>query len=91
MIALGHGAVLPVHPRHDLVTQVREVVPRAGESRNWLPPSEVQQSTHTTMHGGASPPANSASTSSGKLRRNGERFRHMSSWPVRPWMAYTLG
>ena len=57
-----------------------------GESRNWLPPSEVQQSTQTTTTGGASPAANIASASSGKFRRNGARLRHMSSWPVSPWI-----
>jgi hypothetical protein len=58
----------------------------AGELRNWLPPSEVQQSTNTTMAGGGgsdpSGPANSASTSSGTVGRRALRFHHMSTWPV---------
>ncbi len=59
----------------------------AGESRNWLPPSEVQASTSTTMvAGGASSALNSSSHSSGKLGRKALRLRHMSHWPVNPWM-----
>jgi hypothetical protein len=48
-----------------------------GESTNWLPPYAVHASTKTTTHAGASPPANSASTASGNVGRNGERLCHM--------------
>ena len=62
-------------------------MPVAGESRNWLPPTEVQQSTNTTTTGGgASSPLKRASQSSGKLGRKALRPCHMSSWPVYPWI-----
>jgi hypothetical protein len=58
----------------------------AGESTNWLPPSDVQQSMKTTRHCGVWPSEKSSSTSSMKSGRIGLRFCHMSSWPVNPWM-----
>jgi hypothetical protein len=53
-----------------------------GESTNWLPPYAVHASTRTRTHGGASPPANSASAASGNVGRNGERLCHIGTVPV---------
>jgi hypothetical protein len=50
--------------------------------RNWLPPSEVQASTRTTIAGGQPLDANSVSISSGVVGRRAVRFHHMSTWPV---------
>ena len=61
--------------------------PIAGESMNCEPPSFVQASTHTTTAGGTSPDAKTSSHSSGYvLAPNAGRLRHMSSWPVYPWI-----
>ena len=48
VLALRKRPIGGVDERNDLGAEIREVVARAGrESRNWLPPSEVQQSTQT--------------------------------------------
>jgi hypothetical protein len=39
--------------------------PVPGESRHWLPPYLVHESTNTTIPGGTSPSANIASSNSG--------------------------
>ena len=54
---------------------------------NCEPPSFVQASTQTTTAGGTSPDAKTSSQSSGYvLAPNAGRLRHMSSWPVYPWI-----
>ena len=53
-----------------------------GESTNWLPPYAVHASTSTRTHGGAPPPANSASAASGNVGRKGARLCHMGTVPV---------
>lgn len=62
-----------------------------GESTYWLPPCAVQASTNTTIAGGASPPANTASAVSGNGCRYGIRFRQIPTCPVKPVITYTLG
>ena len=52
------------------------------ELRNCEPPREVQASTKTTIAGGQSPPAKSASTRSIEVGSKALRPSHMSSWPV---------
>ena len=53
---------------------------------NCEPPYDVQASTKTTTAAGQPSSANSRSIRSGVLRRKAERFRHMSSCPVIPWI-----
>ena len=53
---------------------------------NCEPPYDVQQSTKTTIAGGQFSSANSRSIRSSVFGRKEERFRHMSIWPVIPWI-----
>ena len=53
---------------------------------NCEPPYDVQASTATTSAGGQPSPAKSLSMFSGVLGRKAVRFRHMSTWPVMPWI-----
>ncbi len=90
MCDVGDRAELTVDPRHDLVAQVRVVLAGArrvdelaaaearpavdhhDDARRWRPPSDS--------------PANSASINSMALGRNADRLRHMSTWPLKPWI-----
>ena len=58
---------------------------------NCEPPREVQASTNTTIASGHARAANIASTRSIMFGSNAERAVHMSSWPVNPWITYTVG
>ena len=85
---VGERAVARVHERHDLVAEVGVVAAGRRASRG-TGCRRATSSSRRRRRGTAAPrpAANSSSTSSGTVGRNGARLRHMSSWPVIPWIS----
>jgi hypothetical protein len=86
MRGVGERPVAGVDEGDDLVAHVLSVAPRPGRVDELRAAVRRPASTKTTTAAGQPSSANSRSIRSGVLGRKADRFRHMSSCPVIPWI-----